>query len=108
MQLEAYKFVLDWALQALARGRHTEQRHNEIAFRSTETSLLAYACEKCVRGAVLYLKADLAELGATFGFPSSAAISYPCMFCDYCYVIFTHLKGWDAMESQRCIYSSED
>ena len=99
---------LDWSLKALARGRHPEQHHDGIAFRPAETSLLAYSGERCVRGAVLHLKADLAELGATFGFPTTATIAHPCMLCNCNHANMTQLEGWDAVESPHRIYSWED
>ena len=63
---------LNWAFTSLAAGEHATQHHNGITFRATETSLIAKAGSGCVRGALIFLKADLAEFGATLGFPTTA------------------------------------
>ena len=50
----------------------------------------------CPLGALIFLKADLAEFGSTLGFWKTASNVYPCFFCDCRRQRMIELDRWDS------------
>ena len=91
-----YSF-LDWSFSALANGVHPGQRYDRHPFRDDEASHLARAGQPCMKGAVLHLKVDLAELGAPLGFQTTATTSDPCVLCHARRNDLVDVDAWDSL-----------
>ena len=91
-----FNFV-NWCFEALAVGKHKQYRSDGLEFTAGETNLSAQAGQPCPRGAVLFLKADLAEFGGAFGFWGHASLRFPCLFCEATRSDMLSLSTWDAV-----------
>ena len=87
---------LNWCFEALAKGVYPERRHDDEEFHQDEAHRCALAGKSLgFRGAVCYIKADLAEYGHTFGFPTGASKLNPCFLCKALRSDLVHLEDWD-------------
>ena len=84
------------------------QHYNQVPFRELETSLRDRAGSDLQRAALIYLKGDLAEFGATLGFPTTATQQHPCMLCNCTHSNMADTCGWDSVTSQHRKHVWED
>ena len=84
-------------LEGLSKGCHAAGRADGVPFRASEVSLAAKAGEPCPLGAVIFLKADLAEFGATLGFWGTGSKSFPCFLCNARSSKLIDFERWDAI-----------
>ena len=91
----AFRFM-HWMLESLAVGTHPSVRYDGTAFRPDEKNLIENAGKPGPLGAVVYVKADLAEFGTTLGFWGSASALFPCFLCEARKDNLLGLADWDA------------
>ena len=69
---------LSWSLEALARGRHPDQRHDGKPWADNDQAREQNAGEPLpARACVVWLKGDWAEFANTWGLPSWADAPHP-------------------------------
>jgi hypothetical protein len=72
---------LAWSLRALAEGLAPATRHDGSPFFPNEHHRIAMAGKGIVKGAVVLVKADWAEMTGSLGFPNWQTNRSPCLFC---------------------------
>ena len=75
--------MLHWMFDCMATAKFPTQRHDGCPWRAEdiERATLAGHDMLPMPAVLLYIKGDWAEYASTFGFPSWASISRPCIFC---------------------------
>ena len=90
---------LHWCFVALSNGVHPSNRYDGGEFKDGDERLRSLAGTPCPRAAVLFLKADLAELGTPLGFPTTATSSDPCFLCRCTRDRLVQFDGWDCLST---------
>ena len=76
--------MMHWSAVAMSQGRYPSHRHDGTEFFPEEGARKAVAGDSFTipwRGAIIYLKGDLMEFTATYGFASFSHNEHPCILC---------------------------
>ena len=95
--LWAIMSFVSWCIKVLSLGVHASTRADGVAFENAERNLRERANTPCPVGAIVFLKVDLAEFGATLGFWTTASNRYPCFLCNATRDRMIDFERWDAI-----------
>lgn len=90
---------LHWCLASMARGQQASERHSGGPFARSDGLISSLSGQDCALAACLFLKADMLEFGNTYGFPSTAHKTHPCVLCHTPRDSKILLDGWDCVTS---------
>ena len=100
---------LHWSLRALSLGLYPAQGPEGVDFKEYDQTRADKAGQDLgLVGALLYLKADLAEYGHTLGFLSTSSKEHPCFLCWCHHGSLVKLEGWDVLSAPWPAKSMDD